>query len=198
MIRICIFLTVCFFVFGCTTPSKTTSFYTLNEPEKPENVTYQVSNQKMLLIERISLADYLRQSGIVVKNTNNKVSLSSNHRWAEGLESSLSRVIRSQLEHKLSHFRVENLDMQWQEKIDLRMKIEVGNFELDNTENKAVLGGRFWLLGEHGKLLRSRQFLIRKPLDTNGFEHAVSKLEAALEDLAEQMVEEINSLNDER
>jgi len=195
MIRISSALLLTLLVAGCATEGIQTRFYTLNGPNIHQLKEERGGERPVLLIESISLSDYLRQQGIVVKNTEHRLSISNNHRWAESLENSLSRTVRMELEKRLTQYRIENQNTSWKTKPKLRLKIEVNRFELDNVTKQAVCYGRLWFFDESGELQSSFRYSIEENLEEGGFEHAVAKLELTVGKLADIITANVESLN---
>ena len=195
MIRISSALLLTVLVVGCSTEGIQTRFYTLNGPNIHQLKEERGVERPVLLIETISLSDYLRQQGIVVKNTEHRLSISNNHRWAESLENSLSRTVRMELEKRLTQYRIENQNTSWKTKPTLRLKIKVNRFELDNLKKQAVSFGRLWIFDENGELQSSFRYSIEEDLEEGGFEHAVAKLELTVGKLADIITANVESLN---
>ncbi len=180
---------------GCSSPTIKTQFYTLSQQTTP---TQLVDNQKQLgliVIENIALADYLRQQGIAVKQSASRLQISSNHRWAESLEGALARSLRSELESNLENHRIELVNRHWQTKAKYTIKIEVTQFEVDNTTRNTVHSGRYWIHNQSGVVIGQRRFNISLALAKSGFEGAVKNLQQSVVQLGELLSEDINQLS---
>ncbi len=194
MIRFMMWSVVFIFVAGCSSPANKTQFYTLSKQAKQTQLIESQQASNLIVIENIHLADYLRQSGIVVKESGSRLQISTHHRWAESLDGALTRSLRSEVESKLDNYRIELVNSQWQALAKFTIKLEIAQFEVDNSNGNAVHSGRYWILNDKGALLGQRRFNLTLTLNNNGFEHAVKQLQNSVVQLAELLSKDILQL----
>jgi uncharacterized protein len=194
MIRFMMWSVVFIFVAGCSSPAIKTHFYTLSKQAVQTQLIDSQQASNLIVIENIHLADYLRQSGIVVKESGSRLQISSNHRWAESLDGALSRSLRSEMESKLDNHRIELVNSRWQALAKFTIKLEIAQFEVDNLNGNAVHSGRYWILNDKGVLIGQRRFNLTLTLNNNGFEHAVKQLQNSVVQLAELLSKDILQL----
>lgn len=194
MIKVIKLSFILFMVVGCSSPALKTQFYSLSKQANQTGLIGKQEQLSLIVIENIHLADYLRQSGIVVKESGSRLQISANHRWAEGLDGALSRSLRSEIESKLGNYRVELVNRHWLSAARFTIKIEIAQFEIDNTTNKAVHSGRYWIHDELGKLVGQRRFNLALELTESGFEHAVRRLQLSVAELGELLTKDITAL----
>jgi len=180
-------------LYGCASETNTINYYKLGavnkafNPDNTGNGKSNRSNRSLIVIEPILLPDFLRQQGLVIQKTDHQLQISNNHRWAESLESAISRVVQSHLENQLPEYRFENQTGRWKLKPQFRLSIELAEFQVNNRESKVITSGRFWIFNQNEELVSKERFLIEESLSSNGYEHAISNLEITLNKLVDKL-----------
>ena len=175
---------------SCASDSVTIKYYKLGGPEKISQLIDYDQNKvqlPLILIEPITLADFLRQPGLVIQKTDHQLQISNIHRWSEDLERATSRIIRKQLQITIPDYRVEIQNTHWKAKPKFILNIELEEFHIVNHQKQVVTSGRFWLFGKDRTLLMSKSFRFAESMNKNGYEHAVSKLELSLRALSQMI-----------
>ena len=149
-------------------------------------------SQQLIVLEPITLADFLRQRGLVVQTSEHKMHMSSQHRWAESLDLALSRTIMGHLENRLPQFRFENQNGRWSEQPEYRLNLSFSHFHT-NANSEVVVAGNFWILTRNNQLIRKERFYLARTLEQDGFLHAVESLNQALAELASKIAVKISS-----
>jgi uncharacterized protein len=181
---------------GCSSPAKKTYFYTLNTPLNESMLINSSDETQLIVIQDIQLADYLRQQGIIVKQSENRLQVSNNHRWAESLDAAIAASLRASLENNMpgsKEKRVELASRYLIAKPTLKVQIEITQFEIDNMRQRSVHTGRYWIRNANDQLLAQRRFNFSQTLSLNGFEHAVSKLQQSVHQLSRLLAEDLQS-----
>lgn len=182
---------------GCASDSVTIKYYTLGGQESSTQMVADDQNnvqRPLILIEPIAMVDFLRQPGLVIQKTEHQIQISNIHRWSEELARATSRIIRKQLEMALPKYRFENQGRQWKAKPKYRLNIELEQFHIINHHKQVVTSGQIWLFDDDRKLILKKVFSFEEPLNKNGYEHAVSKLELILNKLSQQITESVTAL----
>lgn len=182
---------------SCASDSVTIKYYKLGAPDRlSKTIEHDQNNvqRPLILIEPIALADFLRQPGLVIQKTEHQLQISNIHRWSEDLERATSRIIRNQLGNTLPKYRFENQGMQWKLKPKYRLSITLEQFHIVNHQKQVVTSGQIWIFGSDKTLLLKRAFSFEEPLNKNGYEHAVSKLELLMHKLSRQIAESVAAL----
>ncbi len=177
---------------GCSSPAKKTYFYTLDKQTTQSELIKSEATTQLVVLDEIALADYLRQQGIIVKESRSRLQVSANHRWAESLDGALARHLRGELESKLQNVRFELKALQSTEP-HLRIKLEVSQFEIDNTARSALSTGRYWIFNHQGELTGHRRFSLSQSLQRDGFEHAVQQLQVNLIELSSLLAQDLST-----
>lgn len=143
-------------------------------------------------IREVTAATYINNSGIAVKTGDNQIRLASYHLWAEQPDQAITRVLFSELNYRLSAFRVENsfsyLGSDWHYSINT----QVDQFH-GTEQGEAILTGYWQLLDKNG-VLNSYRFNFTTRLEQPGYEALVSALRQLLSQLAEQQAARLQAL----
>lgn len=180
---------------GCANESVTIKYYKLGSQESASGMNRSAKDmvsRPLILIEPIGLADFLRQPGLVIQKTNHQIQISNIHRWSEDLQRATSRIIRKNLEAALPDYRFENQSGQWKTKPQFRISIELEEFHIVNHQKHVKASGQFWFFDDKRNLLLKKHFTFVEPINKNGYEHAVSKLELSLRTLSKMIIKNLS------
>jgi uncharacterized protein len=184
---------------SCATETRTVRYYKLQSISPSENTKVESHSnaglpekkgQNFVLIESIKLAEFLRRQGLVIQKSSHQLQVSELHRWAENLESSITRIIIAQLEVNTPLFRFENSSSLWKTKPAMRIGIEIEQFHV-NEQRQAVTSGLFRIMDSNRNFLSKRRFSFKHDLSKNGYENAVAQLELSLNELTQLIAREL-------
>jgi len=167
----------------------TVNYYTLNNIETStisSKSKITTSSQRLILLSPIVLADFLTTGALVMQLESHKIQLSSRHRWADNLTDAITRNLLAKLEGKMSNYHFEQNDSHWKNSAKVYIKVNINQFTA-LTDKATLTSGTFWLFNKDNKFLNKQSFNIKKQLTNDGYNHAVSKLELSLTELAEQI-----------
>jgi uncharacterized protein len=102
------------------------------------------SVQRAISVGPIHLPGYLDQDQLVTRISQNRLTLSENHRWAEPLEDNIARVLAQNLSMLLQTDQVTVHPWPGRQRPTYQVEIEVLSFETD-TAGTAQLVGRWFL-----------------------------------------------------
>jgi len=182
------------FLTACTSAPAKIEYYSLSfdlEAASSKSTTLEDDEKKLVLVEQIVLADFLRQQGLVVQTSKNKIHISSQHRWAESLDEAISRTIIGHLENNLPQYRFENHQSRWDKRPEFRLNLAFSHFHT-NALNQVVVAGNYWILNGDNQLLTKQRFNFTKSLTKDGYLNSVEELNSAIKSLAEKIESEIN------
>jgi len=82
---------------------------------------------------RVSIADYLGQSGVVVTSSGNQMRVASQHRWAEPLDSSIRLFLRDAITAERGYpiYADTSQRLSWDYQIDIRIDEWHGSLDGD-------------------------------------------------------------------
>lgn len=146
---------------------------------------------RTLVIDRVGVADFLRQTGMVLQLGSNELQISRQHRWAEGLEEALPRALQHQLQSKTQDYRVLLSGTDFIANTDTSLRIQIDSFHLlDNGE--ALLSGQYQLIDDDARAeLKADSFRLVADLQQDGYPHAVQQLQGLLGQLASRIAEQL-------
>jgi len=191
-------LLVAFLLASCTNETATIRYYKLaGNTQALDRLAHSdtKTDQPLVLIEPIVLAEFLRRKGLVIQKNEYQIQISNIHRWAEELDRATARLIREELEKTLVDFRVEDQNSRWKLKPSFRISIELNQFQV-NHKNQTVTSGQFWIFGKNRVLKAKKYFNFELDLAQDGYEHAISQLERSLVKLSELIAIEVSEIVD--
>jgi uncharacterized protein len=167
-------------------------YYALNPPSLLQSLAQTTAKaaQPLLLVEPVSVAEFLATGAIVMQVNAHQLQLSNHHRWAENLQQALTFNVQAKLAARLAHYQVESSTRYWQQQTHSRLQINVSDFHI-SARHSTICAGQFWLFDSEQKLLSKQAFYIELALTKDGYVHAVHQLNNALDQLAEQIIEKL-------
>jgi len=175
---------------------QTTKFYVLNSlySSNGDIETKKTTDETIIGVGPVKLPEYVNRPQIITRTSNNELEVAPFARWAEPLESNLSRVVAENLTVLLSTDRVMVYPWKGTVTIDYQVALEVTRFD-------GVLGGpvsmraRWTVLGDNGeKLLLRRQSSFKGHIDAESYEALVAAQSQMLAQLSRQIAEAIQTL----
>lgn len=169
---------------GCSQPAQT--FYMLT-PTGP----VPSGGGMGLGIGPITLAEYIDRANLVVQEAPNQLGVAEDHRWAGDLSASVSRVIAANLGREL---RTGNVRIYpWLRDDEVRYQIVIDIRQLHcSDDGYAVIeaGWRIYSLPDR-RLVVSRTFTGRDPLDADGYQAMVAAQSRLLGRLADSIAKAV-------
>ena len=174
------------FLAACSSaPTSENYFYLLHTDTTGPMQT--VFEEKWLL-ERLTLANHLRQPELSIIESNQQIYFANQHRWGEPLEHGVFRSLRNSL-------RAENIELVLPEEPDAERVSRTISLKIDHfaptDQGIAVFSGVYWIT-EDTETSRT-PFSYSLPLDQDGFNHSVEKLAELVEVLATRIIQELAS-----
>ncbi|MCL9779828.1 ABC-type transport auxiliary lipoprotein family protein [Vibrio sp. S4M6] len=138
-------------------------------PDHTSVSAYQgASTDKDLAIQvkPIKVADYLKRLNIVMVNNDGKVYQAANHLWAEPLASQLESLTMDRLEQRVPS--ISWLPSSQPLLNAMTLQIDVSNFYA-NFQGEIIVSGRWYLVSDSNKLIKSGQFNKTTKLKKDGY-----------------------------
>jgi uncharacterized lipoprotein YmbA len=155
---------------GCSSPDPV--LYTIASVAGPT----KIGGPKVVVIERVQVANYLDRSQIVHSSDDYRVDLKSNDWWGEALASMLRRIVRQELAQRLPQSAVVSETGAVSASPDATVDIEFQRLDEDRSGNvvlQAQASVRF--KGTRSPTLRSFRFSVPSPSpDVKGEVSAIS------------------------
>ncbi|HUY27394.1 MAG TPA: PqiC family protein [Candidatus Binataceae bacterium] len=141
----------------------------------------------------IKLPAYLERQEIVTRAAPNRMVLSGNNRWAEGLDGNFTQVMAQDLAATLGTQRIVFFPWYQATMIDYQVRVDVYRFEGDLTGN-VTLTAHWQILDGAGKLLYVTDSTFTAVAAAHGAAAVVAAMSSALGDLSRQIAAEIQLL----
>lgn len=172
---------------GCAA-DPTPAYYALTLASDPAPAK-PVSQGPVLVVERISLPDYLNDLGIAYQQDDVQIVQANQARWAEALDRQLGRAVQEQLSRQLE--RVQVVPGPASPPDAWHLWLEVEGFQ-GRYDGRALVAGR-WRL-QQGERIYSQAFAEAVPLDEDGYPALVRALRKGWQEQVAQMAEQLRPL----
>lgn len=139
----------------------------------------------------VSLAEYIDRPNIVIAEAPNQLGVAENHRWAGDLESSITRVTATNLGRRLGTGHVWSYPWPNDGEIRYQVTLDIRQFH-SGADGFAVIeaGWRAYSLPDR-KLMASRTFVDREPLEADGYQPLVAAQSRLLARLADDIAKSL-------
>ena len=170
-------LTTILFVAGCATASK--SYYVLTaDGPAPSGGGAGIG------VGPVSLAEYIDRPNLVIAEDANQLGIAEDHRWAGDLSASVTRVTAANLGRRLNSGNVRTYPWRNDSEIRWQVTLDIRQFH-GAADGFAVIeaGWRAYSLPDR-RLVASRTFVDREPLQADGYQPLVAAQSKLLSRLA--------------
>lgn len=180
MIRALPILSAILLLAGCGLGSK--SFYVLT-PDGPA----PSGGGSGIGIGPVSLAEYIDRPNLVLAESENRLSVAEDHRWAGDLSASIARVTAANLGRRMNTGNVRVYPWQGDDGITYQITLDIRQLH-GAADGHAVIeaGWRAYSLPDR-KLKASRTFVDREPLAADGYSSLVAAQSRLLSRLADDI-----------
>ncbi|GAA5175077.1 PqiC family protein [Modicisalibacter zincidurans] len=178
---------------GCA-GSPTTERYTLpapmNDAVSGVGPSDAATPDYSLVIDRVSVAGYLDNPGIVLQPDAIRLRQASSHQWAEALDQQLGRGLRQRLAAELPDTRIL---VEGDPPEALHLQVNVEQFQ-GHYQGVGMASGYWQLRAANGDLLLERNFSASTPLAKDGYPALVRALGASWDKVAANFAAQIRRL----
>ena len=190
------FLIICLTVVlgGCASDPEPRAYYLLARPVVSTVTGGTGDHRPTLVIESIELAEYLRQSGLVLQSGENQLAISRTHLWAEGLDKSVPKVLLGQLQQKSNDFRFYLKFSDYVSQTDYRLRLHIESLQATDRGD-VVCTGRYQLItsADPGNPV-SANFAFKQDLNADGYAQAVEQMQTLLGEVADTILDSLNDI----
>ena len=163
-------------------------YYAIALPDEKSGIL-SASQQPVVAVSDVELADYLSSIGIVYQQDDVQLTTANQHRWAEALDKQLTRALLQNLRQQLPDWQWQNGQMAGQNIAQLQVKIRGFHGKADGH---AVISGE-WVLNT-GKQQYSGQFQQLYPLTADGYPALVRELRTGWQQTTSQLAMQLKPL----
>lgn len=180
---------------GCASKPVLVHYYALVPPVSALDELIQRADKPTLIIERVDLAEYLQQSGMVIQAGSNQLLVSKTNLWAESLELALPKALMRELQHQSDDYSYYLKTLDWVAQTDYRIRIRIDSLQATD-KGEVVAAGRYQLISEQGsKPHIFADFNFHRDLDQDGYAHAVEQIQAVLAQIASAILDSLDELD---
>ncbi|KXI27616.1 PqiC family protein [Paraglaciecola hydrolytica] len=177
---------------ACSTKPLDVNYYVLSPPKPVEHIKHK-DDVRQVKLNKIMLADYLRQSSIAMQVAENQMYFSRQDVWAESLETAiLSALLRDLNQNTTIQYSSYQSPDTHTDNISLTIHIE--SFHASD-KSKVVSSGRYWLFDPIKPKKLEKPFYFSLTLEQDGYSHAISQQRQLLSLLAKDIQLELDQWN---
>lgn len=163
-------------------------YYAIALPDE-QSGTLSASQQPVIAVSDVELADYLSSIGIVYQQDDVQLTTANQHRWAEALDKQLTRALLQNLRQQLPDWQWQNGQMAGQNIAQLQVKIRGFHGKADGH---AVISGEWTLM--KGTQQYSGEFQQLYPLTADGYPALVRELRTGWQQTTSQLATQLKPL----
>ena len=183
---------------SCTSDPVGVRYYLLHTPEN--NVPNHGDDTKPIaVLQSLNVADYLRDSSLVMQVNQYELQYSRQDVWAEKLQSSFYKALLQDLNGSNNRSYVAESSPNAMH-AETAIIIKLDHFHITDASS-VVSSGRYWLSVNESQKSKnidptasSHTFYFESPLKQDGYAHAVEQLRALVDNLAKQIKKDITAL----
>jgi uncharacterized lipoprotein YmbA len=207
-------VTICLSVallIGCTSEPLSVRYYLLHTPEnKVPNITLvtqpiktqPIKTKPTVVLQLLNVADYLRQSSLVMQVNQHELHYSRQDVWAEKLQSSFYKALLQDL-NAIGQRNYVTSSSPNATLATTTISIQLEHFHATDTST-VVSSGRYWVSADEPKTDKSKDlvtsihtFYFESDLKQDGYAHAVEQLRTLVASLSNEIERDIAALPNE-
>ncbi len=179
---------------ACASAPESKSYYLLAPPVVSAEISGAGDKRPTLVIESVELAEYLRQSGLVMQSGENQLTISRTHLWAESLDQAVPKALLGQMQQKSENYRFYLKFSDYVSQTDYRLRLHIESLQATDR-GEVVASGRYQLISNADPANPvSANFYFRQHLTADGYAHAVEQMRTLLGQIAGVILDSLNDL----
>ena len=179
---------------GCASEPVVVHYYALVPPVSKSDEVVQRADKPALVIERVELAEYLQQSGMIIQTGDNQLLVSRSNLWAESLGLAVPKAMVRALQRSSDDYSYYLKSVDWVPRTDYRLRLRIDSLQATD-KGEVVAAGRYQLISEHGSNPHVfADFNFHRALDADGYEQAVEQMQLLLAEIAEAILASLDGL----
>lgn len=173
---------------GCATDPVSITYYLLAPPDSGTLNTGMRTSKPTVVIENVEVAEFLRQSGLLIQSGNNQLSASRNHLWAESLDKAVPKALIQDLQKRSTEFDFYIRFSDFLTRTDYRLRLQIDNMQA-NDQGEVITSGRYQLIPtNNNNESYVAEFYFKRDLEEDGFAHAVAQMHIMVGQLADSIL----------
>lgn len=174
---------------GCQSPSQSVNVFQLSHGPKASIVDFDATQ---LLIKRIELVDYLKQSNIVFEHKNGELIATKYQAWAEPIGKGIARTLINEINASQQAIRADSsmFSSCRDNNKCFSVQLFVEKF-YPSFESNVKFSGKYKLyLGD--AVIEQQDFNLEKRLNDDGYPHAVDSLKSLVGQLGNKITKRVS------
>lgn len=158
-------------LFGCSSSnsSQQTKYYLFDANPKQIESTQAKLNKPQYQVSTVNLPLYLNSSSLVMKKDDMEIVIANYHRWADRLDSSITRALIDDLNHAHAQFLFVT-----QCNACPSLTLNIDHF-YPNAQGEVIIKGSYQLVNAQGSS-QPIDFYLQSNLNEDGYAHAVMQM----------------------
>ncbi|MFT5312689.1 MAG: putative lipoprotein YmbA [Paraglaciecola sp.] len=188
-----IILSISILLQACTSPAEKINYYLLHTAS---NDTVKKINPQAprIVLDKIQLAEYLRQDSLVLQLSEHELFYSPKDIWAENLQTAISKALLFDLNQQSNYYQYVNYTSARHDSVSYALVLQIEHF-LATDKSEVVTAGKYSLENqETGEQLLSEAFYLHQGLQKDGYPHAVQQLRTLVFALSDKISRSSDSL----
>ncbi|MCG7530345.1 PqiC family protein [Psychrobium sp. MM17-31] len=176
---------------GCQSVTQSVNIFQLSSGPQSAEVNFDA---KQLLIKRVAVVDYLKQSNIVFEGEGGELIATRYQLWAEPIDKGISRSLINDINNAQSEIRADDhyfTRCREQAKC-YSVEIYVEKF-YPSFDSTVKFAGKYKLYHDD-KVISQHDFSLQKDLNEDGYSHAVATLDKLVSQLGQSIVKQVSQL----
>ena len=179
---------------ACAAAPEPRSYYLLAPPAVSTEINRTGDNRPTLVIESVELAEYLRQSGLVLQSGENQLTISRTHLWAENLDQAVPKALLGQLQQKSDDYRFYLKFSDYVSQTDYRLRLHIESLQATDR-GEVVAAGRYQLISSSESANPvAANFYFKQDLTDDGYSHAVEQMQMLVGQIAVAILDSLEDL----
>jgi uncharacterized protein len=178
---------------GCLSRSQTPRFYALNPMQEDQVISKRKSSvhNAVIGIGPVKLADYLDQSDLVTRTSDNQIVKAEYDRWAGSLKDDFINVLADDISFLLSTDRIHRYP--WSPSVPIDYQVAVDVIRLDGRLGESAWLEARWSIfqGPGKKLLKIKRSTIQEPVTGADYAALVAAQSRAVAKLSQEIASAI-------
>lgn len=165
---------------GCTSAPTSLNYYLLHSTNSMPLM--HSAAQKVIILDKITLPEYLKQRGLVYQTSDTNLHISTRHLWAEPVEEGLTKVLASALaDNQISLYRGD----QYPNEESMHITLHISDF-ISTYEGEVVFSGQYTIssAAEDGSI---HSFKFSASLENDGFPSSIKAMRNTIMQLAQHV-----------
>lgn len=179
-----------FSLMACSSTPSSLTYYLLHSPSSGAMSETYPTTAKLMIIDRITLPEYLKHRGLVYQTSDTNLHISTKHLWAEPVEEGLTKSLKQALASRnVKLLRADHYDG----KAAIHVSLHVTDF-VSTHKGEVTFTGDYVITSSLDELTHFT-FDLRTDLENDGFSASIDAMRHAIDKLAETVATKVGKID---